>query len=256
MAIYAAGISLNDVFDLEIDRVERPNRPLPSGRVSRRFAAILGGGLMLLGPILAAATGSLASVAVALALAATVLAYDLGLRRTILGPKVMGACRGLNLLLGMSQASGMGGAPCWLAAGALAVFVAGLTWISRSEAESGKNAGVILGMTLQNLAMLALAAVALGVAGPFPGAGASRPIVPIEGLLVLALVALIVNLADGRAVRGPTPATLQGAVKTSVLALVWLDVALVASARGPSMALWVAACWLPAFLLGRWLYST
>ena len=35
MAIYAAGIVLNDVFDYEIDRVERPGRPLPSGRVSR-----------------------------------------------------------------------------------------------------------------------------------------------------------------------------------------------------------------------------
>ncbi len=33
-ATYAGGIALNDVFDVEIDRVERPNRPIPSGRVS------------------------------------------------------------------------------------------------------------------------------------------------------------------------------------------------------------------------------
>ena len=43
MAIYAAGIALNDVFDYAIDLEERPGRPLPSGRVSRRFAAWLGG---------------------------------------------------------------------------------------------------------------------------------------------------------------------------------------------------------------------
>lgn len=256
MAIYAAGIALNDVFDVEIDRVERPGRPLPSGRVPLRTAAILGASLMVLGPALAALTGSRASLLVALALAATVLAYDLGLRRTWLGPQVMGACRGLNLLLGMSQAADLGGPPGWLAAGALAVFVAGLTWISRSEAETGRAGGAVAGMALQDLALLAIAAVALGVAGPFPSPSQARPIVPIEGLLVLALAALVVNLADGRAVREPTPATLQKAVKTGVLSLVWLDVALVASARGPVPALWVAACWPPAFLLGRWLYST
>ena len=51
MAIYAAGIALNDVFDYEIDLDERPGRPLPSGRVSRRFAAWLGGILLALGPL-------------------------------------------------------------------------------------------------------------------------------------------------------------------------------------------------------------
>ena len=50
MAIYAAGIALNDWFDYAIDLEERPGRPLPSGQVSRRFAAGLGGTLLLLGP--------------------------------------------------------------------------------------------------------------------------------------------------------------------------------------------------------------
>jgi 4-hydroxybenzoate polyprenyltransferase len=49
---------------------------------------------------------------------------------------------------------------------------------------------------------------------------------------------------------------IQRAVKTGVLSLVWLDVALVACVRGPIEALAVASLWLPAFLLGRWLYST
>src|SRR4051794_19149635 len=68
VAIYAAGIVLNDVFDFEIDRVERPNRPLPSGRVSRRFAAWAGGIALVLGPCLAALSGSMVSFVVALIL--------------------------------------------------------------------------------------------------------------------------------------------------------------------------------------------
>ena len=256
MAIYAAGIALNDVFDYEIDRVERPNRPLPSGAVSRRFAAILGGTLLAIGPALAALSGSATSLAIAGALAACVLAYDVGLKRTVLGPEVMGACRGLNLLLGMSQAERFGGPTAWLFAGSIALFVAGLTWISRFEAETGRGRGAAAGMIVQNVALLGVIAAALRVAGELPARGTGRPIVPLEGLLVLAAVALIVNLADGRAVREPGPRTLQRAVKTGVLALVWLDVGVVAAVRGPIPALAVAVLWLPAFLLGRRLYST
>ena len=43
MVLYASGTALNDVFDFEVDRAERPGRPLPSGRVSSRSAAWLGG---------------------------------------------------------------------------------------------------------------------------------------------------------------------------------------------------------------------
>src|SRR5262245_65919965 len=68
MVLYAAGIALNDVFDYAIDLQERPARPLPSGRVSRRFAAWAGGLLVGLGPVLAVLSGSTASVVVALAL--------------------------------------------------------------------------------------------------------------------------------------------------------------------------------------------
>ena len=50
MVLYASGTALNDVFDFEIDRAERPGRPLPSGRVSSRSAAWLGGLGLVLGP--------------------------------------------------------------------------------------------------------------------------------------------------------------------------------------------------------------
>lgn len=254
MAIYAAGIALNDLFDHRIDLEERPARPLPSGAVSRRFAAALGAAGLALGLALAALV-SVPSLVVAAILVGCVLLYDAGLKRTPLGPEVMGACRGLNLLLGLSVAPGFGGPSAWLAAGSLALFVTGLTWISRSEVESGRSSGVAAGMVIQDAALLGLCAAALR-ASTFPGASGERPIVPVEGLLVLAMVALVVNSADGRAVVEPSPATIQRAVKTGVLSLVWLDVGLVVAVRGPGPALAVAALWVPAFLLAKWLYST
>ena len=255
MAIYAAGIALNDWFDYAIDLEERPARPLPSGRVSRRFAALLGGTLLVAGPALAALSRSPASLGIAALLSACVLAYDGGLKRSALGPQVMGTCRGLNLLLGASQAPGLGGPPLWLVAGSLAVYVAGVTWISRSETTSGRTTGIAAGMTLEALGILGLLTAALQPRR-FPTPRTDAPIVALEGLLVLLVVGLVVSLATAAAIREPIPPRIQNAVKTGVLALVWLDVGVVIAVRGMTAGLPVALLWLPAFLLGRWLYST
>lgn len=253
MAIYAGGIALNDAFDYDIDKAERPNRPLPSGQVSLNFAMAFAGAALLAGVGLASLVSRWTAI-VSIVLVCAVVLYDAGVKRTIFGPEIMGACRGLNLLLGLSVAADFGGPWAWIAAGSLAIFVAGLTVISRSEVETGRSTGVATGMVIQDLALLGLFAVALR-AGAFPNAGL-RPILPPEGLLVLALVGLIVNRADGYAVLDPRPSTIQAAVKTGVLSLVWLDVGLVAAVRGPGLGLAVASLWVPAFVIGKWLYST
>lgn len=258
MAIYAAGTALNDLCDAEIDRLERPNRPLPSGAVSRRVAMALAVALFIVGLGLATFGGrTMGARITALGLVACVVGYDGGLKRTAIGPWVMGACRGLNLALGLSSVPGSGGPIGWLAAAAFGVFVAGITWISRSEVRTGERVGPAFGWAVQNLGLLGLMAVALQ-ASRFPSvSGSGRPpIIPLEGLLVLLSVGFFVNLATGRAVREPVPGLLQAAVKTGVLSLVWLDVGLVAAVRGPAMALGVAALWVPAYVLARWLYST
>ena len=43
--LYLAGMALNDYADREVDAVERPGRPIPSGRVTPGFALGLAGGL-------------------------------------------------------------------------------------------------------------------------------------------------------------------------------------------------------------------
>src|SRR5436309_991862 len=52
-----ACIIWNDFFDLEQDKKERPDRPLPSGQVTLRRAAWLGAGLMVLGVLFAFLAG-------------------------------------------------------------------------------------------------------------------------------------------------------------------------------------------------------
>jgi 4-hydroxybenzoate polyprenyltransferase len=255
MVLYASGTALNDVFDLEIDRQERPGRPLPSGRVSARSATWIGGLGLILGPALALAGGSVSASTVAVVLASIILAYDVGVKQTPIGPVFMGACRGLNLLLGMAQAPQLGGPVAWSAAAAYGLFVAGITVISRSETHEGERRGLLVGLTILDLALLGVAAVAMAH-HQFPYPAPDRPLIPLEGILVIGLIALVVNQAAAAALQRPTPRSIQKTVKTGILSLVWLNVGMVAAVRGIEPAAIVAALWVPAYLLGRWLYST
>jgi 4-hydroxybenzoate polyprenyltransferase len=255
MVLYASGTALNDVFDLAIDRDERPGRPLPSGRFPFRLAAALGFGGLLAGPAVAYLSGSATAVIVAAVLAAAILAYDGGLKHTLIGPAVMGSCRGCNLFLGMSAAQQLGGPFAWTTAVFYASFVAGITVVSRSEARGGGRAWIFAGLGLQDLAIVGLAMMALAHQR-FPNPAPGRPLIPLEGLLVLALVATVLNINGSRAIDRPTPARIQATVKTGILSLIWLHVGVVAAVRGLEPAAVIALFWLPAFMLGRWLYST
>jgi 4-hydroxybenzoate polyprenyltransferase len=255
MVLYASGTALNDVFDCEIDRAERPGRPLPSGQVSRRTAAWLGGSGLALGPALAFMGSGTLSALVAAALALCILGYDGALKHTWVGPVIMGACRGLNVLLGMSCAPALAGPTAWFTAFVYGLFVAGITVVSRSEVSGGNRAGLLTGLAMQNVALLGLAGVALAHRD-FPHPDPDRPLIPLEGLLVLALVALAVNSSAARALKQPVPQLIQKYIKTTLLALVWLHVGVIAGVRGLEPAALIALFWLPAFILGRWLYST
>lgn len=259
MAIYASGIALNDVFDLELDRAERPGRPLPSGRVSRRFAVALAAVLLIFGLASAGAVGTRPAV-VASALIASVVAYDAGIRRTVLGPELMGACRGLNVLLGMSLAPGFGGPAAWAVAGGMAVFIVGVTWISRFETEVGLRGAPAAGMVLQAVGLSAFVwAVSSAAMFPQPDPPPSRTnrvLILGTGLAILAVTSSRILRASGRAVADPRPQTLQFAVKTGILSLIWLHVGVIAGVRGPVEAMAVALLWIPSALAARWIYST
>ena len=258
MAIYAGGIVLNDVFDFD-DRPPRAAWPAaPLGAGSRDGSPPGSAGLRWRrARSLAALSGSWSSFVVALILAACVLGYDAGLKRTAIGAEVMGVCRALNLLLGMSQATGLGGPTGWMLATAFGVFVFGVTLISRSEVEAERTGGLLTGMMLQDASLMALMAAFVQPAEPrWPGPMAHVLPGGLDGILALLAVAAVVNRAGVRALRRPTPGTFQAAVKTGVLSLVWIDVATVAAFRGPAASLAVAALWVPAFLLARRLYAT
>ncbi len=102
IGLYGGGIVFNDVFDAELDKIERPERAIPSGAVSIMEATVLGIILLVIG-LLAAFAFSVWSGLIAFLILVFALVYNkFGKHHTFLGPLNMGLCRGLNLLLGIS----------------------------------------------------------------------------------------------------------------------------------------------------------
>ncbi|MFF0739979.1 SCO3242 family prenyltransferase [Streptomyces sp. NPDC004111] len=99
LCLYAAGMALNDWADREEDAVDRPHRPIPSGRISPAAALTASCALTAAGLTLAGRAGRPA-LAVATALTATIWAYDLKLKHTPAAPAAMAAARALDVLMG------------------------------------------------------------------------------------------------------------------------------------------------------------
>lgn len=263
--LYAAGVVLNDVFDVEIDMRERPDRPLPSGRVPLGIARALGWGLLALGVALGAGAAVLAHTwlpaIVAAALAACILLYDGLLKKTLIGPLGTGACRSLNVLLGMSaiglHADGPLSLPWgkvhWLVAGALGVYIAGVTWFARGEAGRSKR------LTLSLATVVMLVGIGLLVFIPYM----TEPVQLLQGNgemwrwhALLGAMAAFTLFRCVLAILNPSPRWVQATVTRLIYTLIFLDAAacfVVADFLG---LLLVIMFLFPASILGRWLYST
>jgi 4-hydroxybenzoate polyprenyltransferase len=137
---YLGGMYLNDAFDRQIDAVERPARPIPSGQVSAGLVFALGFGWLLLGfaLLLHAAHGSGASLPYAalsgLALALCIIGYDVYHKKNPLSPVLMGMCRVLvYVCCGFAVQRQLASDVLWGAA-ALLCHLIGLSYAAKQEA--------------------------------------------------------------------------------------------------------------------------
>lgn len=139
---YVGGMYLNDAFDRELDRRERPGRPIPSGQVSAASVFVLGFAGLVAGTALAGSVASRlgASLPAALgsgaALAALIVLYDAFHKRNPLSPLLMGGCR-VMIYVAVAHAVSDGLTPAlWLGAASLLCHLIGLTYAAKQEAHN------------------------------------------------------------------------------------------------------------------------
>lgn len=215
IGLYGGGVVFNDVMDAKLDKVERPERPIPSGVISMAQAIVLGSYLLLVG-ILAAFTVGRVTGFIALGITASALIYDKWGKHQVWGPVNMGLCRGLNLLLGVSIVMPALQTYWWM--GIIPViFIAAVTYISRGEVHGGTSATMRIAAVCYALVYGTMFALAyynehLLVASPF-----------------IILFIIMINRPLWIAMKEPTGPNIGKAVKGGIIALIAMNAAWVAA---------------------------
>jgi 4-hydroxybenzoate polyprenyltransferase len=214
--LYTAGMALNDYADREIDAEERPNRPIPSGRISATRALAVGAGLMASGVVVATAVDGRRGFVRSSTVAGAVLAYDFVAKGTPAGPVVMASCRFFDVLLGSTSVK-----KALLPASVVAAHTVAITGVSAFEVQGGTET---VGKA-SAVATTAVAATALLTAK-------TRKVCSLATALAAVGVYATPSLqASVAAVRDPSPGRLQAIVGKGVMGMIPLQGALIA-ARG------------------------
>ncbi|MEU6251617.1 SCO3242 family prenyltransferase [Streptomyces sp. NPDC047043] len=225
VALYWAGMALNDYGDATVDAVERPERPIPSGRVARRTALATACGLTAAGLGLSALAGGRRALGVALPLTGLVWAYDLRLKSTPAGPAAMAGARALNVLAGAEPGRRAPALPAALLTGAHTYTVTALSRHEISGAPRTLPAATLAGSTATALAAAALPGLRRRSRTARIGAAAGA----------LGYLASY-GTAQARAAREPSAANVRTAVGTGILSLMPLQAALTAGGGAAGLA--------------------
>jgi 4-hydroxybenzoate polyprenyltransferase len=220
VCLYGGGVVLNDYYDAELDQIERKERPIPSGQVSRSKAGYLGYGLLIAG-ILLASSINIYSGFIGILIAIMVVSYDaITKEHSFLGPLNMGLCRGANLLLGVSLFPAHLSEIYFLAI-ITVTYIAAITLVSRGEVHGSNRVNISLGFSMYLLT--AAMVISLGILDQFN--------LWHSIWFLLALLAMVVPpLYQARS--GASPALIGKAVKFGVLGLILLNATIASGFAG------------------------
>ena len=211
VGLYGGGIMFNDVFDAELDKIERPERPIPSGKASVVSASIVAVILLIIG-ILASWQVSALSGIIAIVVALLAVLYNAwGKHQTIFGPVNMGLCRGGNLLLGVSVVP-VALQGLWFIALIPVIYIAAITMISKGEVHGGNKKNMLGGAVMYTIILVSIMLLAF-----------YSEISWWQVLPFVILFAFLIYRPLIKALRKQEPQLIGKAVKAGVLSLIVLN---------------------------------
>lgn len=243
--LYIAGIVLNDYFDIEIDKKERPFRPLPSGKISKGYALTIAIVALLIANTIALVVGPL-SLAISLALTLLIIAYDYQLKYTVIGPFAMGGTRFLNVIFGASPVllyiDNHSVAIVGSAASSLFLYVSSITILSKKEVGNERPNSTLVILIVFGVI---LAIVPLGV------------LLQLEWafLLNLSIFAAVTIVTFRQYIAKEVP-SVQKAVRNMVISIIILDSVFVTGTAGLPTGLATLLLIVPVVVLAKKLYVT
>lgn len=243
--LYIAGIVLNDYFDIEIDKKERPSRPLPSGKISKGYALTIAIVALLIANIIALIVGPI-SLAISLALTLLIIAYDYQLKYSVLGPFAMGGTRSLNVIFGASPVllyiDNHSVAIVGVAAASLFFYVSSITILSKKEVGKERPNSTLVILIVFGVI---LAIVPLGMLLQFEW----------TFLLNLSIFAGVTIVTFRQYIAKEVP-SVQKAVRNMVISIIILDSVFVTGTAGLPYGLATLLLIAPVVVLAKKLYVT
>lgn len=246
--LYCVGLILNDLFDYNIDKKERPDRPLASGKVTRRAAvclvtvfSVLALGLSLIVSISTLVTSSF--------LFALIFGYDKFLKKTQAGPFTIAAARVMNVMLGASvNFSHIGGFPQLIILTFVLtitfVYVCLIGFISRYEVHGFPNNKKLFLIPVIIATIISLIAI-FSLMGFFK----------YGSLIILALFSFIMAITFYKIRKQDSPG-IQRIVQNMILSIIVLDSTFLSGIRGIEIGLVVLVLLAPLLILARKMYMT
>jgi len=225
--VYAAGMAWNDILDLERDRKLHPDRPLPSGRLRKKSAGRFAAALMLAALIAGAIIGNGIVLIVLLLIVLTFLYNAWSKHKGMLGCLNMGACRFVNMSLGIAAAGGSIGDFLPYPA-TLGIYVAAATLLSLQEESKLSRRGFFVMAAMPVLVLVPPGVVSILRAGSVPYSWlAVLPLFLLGTWIFAAAAGAYDGAGEGSGAGSPNVGSV---VRVAVSGVILLDSALLLSA--------------------------
>jgi 4-hydroxybenzoate polyprenyltransferase len=268
ICLYVGGLALNDLFDIKADRLERPNRPLPSGRIKKGKAILIILLLFSIGLALASLVNSTA-VGISMLLILGIVAYNYRIKNGFYRPYLMAGIRALNVIYGASfvfdipitsaldngdALSNSSNFSPWLllTVASCTVYFHIFILTSLSKSETAQEFSKIKNkLNIQNIQIIYLIFLIISISiaiifTPYK----------LDFLIFILLFLFLINLLFNRALKrandqGQDQALIQFVVKNMLILLIVLDSAFIAGEAGILSGSIVAMLSIPCLILSK-----
>ena len=235
--LYMSGMVLNDCFDFNEDSRDRPARPLPSGRIQIKTAWRLGWILMATGLVIAGLVGFKQFI-IALLLSALIIFYNAYAKKTLFGTLVMGGCRYMNWLLGLSIIPFL--PEHFILALPIFIYVSSLTLLSTVETTATRRPYLIF----SGIGMLICATIIFFIQ-------LKAPYLPLLSGSILLFSLLLILFRMLKTYLDFSPLQIQKTIKMLIMGIIPLDALITLSNASIWGAIVILLLLLPSWMLAR-----
>lgn len=237
--LFFAGMVFNDFFDFSLDKKQRPERPLPSGKISKNKAFYLGLCFLVLANICSALVG-FQTLLVSLLMTGFILLYDIKLKNIpVLGILNLSLIRFFNVILGTTIVALS--IEVILIAIPVAILVAGISIFAKTEDSQYSKRAEILNLIFIVATIFYVNLLAFGGEIIFYG---------FIGIFIFIIFVPFYFYKD------KTNANIQKKVTFQLLSIIILDATLLSIYSELIFAIITLILFVPAYFITRKMYLT